>query len=119
MLLSALSSSMSLNLNILSSQLDDFAPVPDPAKGRRRQALRFLKLPPIRVRNTAAGHAAADFPEAVRPAQLEKPHGHELRPAGEAPGVALGSALSGQLLELDPRKKLEKLAEDAAKLIHG
>jgi hypothetical protein len=55
----------------------------------------------------------------VGAAQLAEQHGNELRPAGKSPGVALGSALAHQFLELGTWKKLEKLTEDAAKSVHG
>ncbi len=67
----------------------------------------------------ATGQAGAEFPEAVGMAELAEQHGHELGPAGEAAGVAFGPVVADQLLELGPRKKLEKLTEDGAESVHG
>jgi hypothetical protein len=61
----------------------------------------------------------ADFAQGMGLPQLAKQHGDELPPAGEAPCVPLGPVLAHQLLELQARKKLEKLGENAAYSIHG
>ncbi|MDH7504277.1 MAG: hypothetical protein QHJ82_16390, partial [Verrucomicrobiota bacterium] len=65
-----------------------------------------------------ASQPAADFPQAMRPAQLAEEHGHKLRPALKAPGVALGAVLLDQLLKLQARKKLEQLGKHATKSLH-
>jgi hypothetical protein len=62
---------------------------------------------------------AADFPQAMRPAQLAKEHRHKLGPALETPGVALSAVLLDQLLKLQAWKKLEQLGKDATKSLHG
>ena len=67
----------------------------------------------------AAGQAATDFPQGVRPAQLAEEHGDELAPAGEAPRVPLGMVLVDGLLEFKTRKELQELGEDATKSLHG
>jgi hypothetical protein len=46
-------------------------------------------------------------------------HGHELSPATEAAGMALGPVLDDGLLELKARKQLQHLAENAGYSYHG
>jgi len=53
------------------------------------------------------------------PAELAEEHGHELAPAGEAPGMPLGVGPLDQRLELRPGKELEELAKHAAESTHG
>ena len=60
-----------------------------------------------------------DLGQAVRPAQLTEQHGHELAPAGEAAGVALGMVLLHRLLEFAAGEQLQELAEYAAYSVHG
>ena len=67
----------------------------------------------------AAGQPPADLPQGVRPAELTEQHGHELAPAGEAAGMALGPVLLDQGLKLGAREELEQLAEDAGESLHG
>jgi hypothetical protein len=52
-------------------------------------------------------------------AQLAKQHGNKLGPTGKTPGMTFGFRLFNHLLELQTRKKLEYLTENAAKSIHG
>ena len=52
-------------------------------------------------------------------AELAEQHGHELPPAREPAGVALGERPLHQALELRPRKQLEELAEHARQFPHG
>jgi hypothetical protein len=51
--------------------------------------------------------------------QLTKQHGHELSPAGEAPGMALGFVLAHRGLKFQSRKKMQNLREYAAYTIQG
>ena len=66
----------------------------------------------------AAGQAAADLPEGLRPAQLAKEHGHKLAPGGEAAGVPFGLRGLDGLLKVEAREGLEELAEHAHEPIH-
>jgi hypothetical protein len=51
--------------------------------------------------------------------ELAEEHGHELSPAGEPSGMALGAVLADQLLKFQARKQLEDLRENAAYSLHG
>jgi hypothetical protein len=55
----------------------------------------------------------------VGPAQLAEQHRYKLAPAGKSSGMAFCFRLSHALFELQTRKKLEKLTENAAESIHG
>jgi hypothetical protein len=55
----------------------------------------------------------------VGTAQLAKQHRHKLPPTTKSPAVPLSPALSDRMLELCPRKQLQKLAEYATESIHG
>jgi len=65
------------------------------------------------------GQAAADFAQRLRSAQVAKQHGHELPPAREAAGMALGPVLDDGPLKLVPGKQLQHLAENARYSYHG
>src|SRR4029077_18273249 len=67
----------------------------------------------------AGGEAAANLAQRLRPPQVTEQHGHELSPATEAAGVALGPVLDDGLLELEARKQLQHLAENAGYSYHG
>lgn len=49
---------------------------------------------------------------------MAKEHGDKLRPAVEAPGTLPGAMFVDRLFELQPRKKLEQLGEDAPGSLH-
>jgi hypothetical protein len=49
---------------------------------------------------------AGDFPEGMGSAQLAEEHGHELAPAGEASGMALGTGFLNGLMKFISRKEL-------------
>jgi hypothetical protein len=67
----------------------------------------------------AGRQTPTDFAQGMGLPQWAKQHGDELPPASETTRVPLGPVLAHQLLELQARKKLEKLREDAAYSIHG
>src|SRR5262249_61412528 len=50
---------------------------------------------------------------------MAKQHGHELAPATEAAGVALGQLLDHGPIKLGARKQLQHLAENAGYSYHG
>ncbi len=49
---------------------------------------------------------AGDFAEGMGSAQLSEEHSHELAPAGEAPGMALGMGFPNGLVKFISRKEL-------------
>ena len=51
-------------------------------------------------RRLAAGQSQANLAQRVQVSELTEQHGHELLPAGEAPGAALGPVLRDGLVEL-------------------
>jgi hypothetical protein len=67
----------------------------------------------------AAPQSPADLAQRVGAAELAEQHRHELPPAGEPAGMALGVRPRHQRLELGARKQLEELAEHAAESTHG
>ena len=67
----------------------------------------------------AGGQPAADLAQRLRTRQLAEEHGHELAPAGEVAGVALGFVLAHCGLKLGARKQLQHLTENAGYSDHG
>jgi hypothetical protein len=55
----------------------------------------------------AAGQAVADFAQRIGVGQLTEQHGHELCPAGEAFGIALGLVLLDQQSERRDGKMIQ------------
>lgn len=66
----------------------------------------------------AAGQAAANLPEGLRPAQVAEEHDHELAPGGKASDVPFGFRLLDGLLKLQVREQVEELAKHAHEPIH-
>jgi hypothetical protein len=63
-----------------------------------------------------ASQAVADLAQRIRVGQLTEFHRHELCPAGEAFGVALGLMLVNQRSKFRSGKMLQKLIEQAGSL---
>lgn len=66
----------------------------------------------------AAGQVPTDLSEGLPSAELSEEHGDELAQRGEAPGVAFGFCLPDRFLKIEPREKLEALAERIRGPIH-
>jgi hypothetical protein len=67
----------------------------------------------------AGRQSASDLAQRLRVSQLAKQHRHELRPAAEAPGMALRLVLSDGSLNLEPQEQLLQLGENAGYSFHG
>src|SRR5437879_8033020 len=67
----------------------------------------------------AGGQAAANLTQRLRSAQVAEQHGHELAPAAEPAGMALGPVLDDRPLKLGAGKQLQHLTENAGYSYHG
>jgi hypothetical protein len=67
----------------------------------------------------AAGQPTADLSQALGLRQLAKKHGHELIPAAEPLGMALGAMLGHQFVKPTPVENGNQLTEQARRTYHG
>src|ERR1700757_381424 len=67
----------------------------------------------------AGGQSAANLAQRLRPPQVAEQHGHELAPATEPTGMALGPVLDDGPLKLGAGKQLQHLPENAGYSHHG
>src|ERR1017187_4282630 len=82
-------------------------------------ALGRIVQPQVPQLAFAGGRSAADLAQRLRPPQVTEQHGHELPPATEAAGMALGPVLGDRLFKLVAGKQLQHLAENAGYSYHG
>ena len=85
-------------------------------QGRALGRIRQSQMPQLAF---AGRQAAANLAKRLRATQVAEQHGHELAPAGEAPGMALSPVLDNGSLELGAGKQLQHLTENTGYSYHG
>jgi len=97
------------------AETDEQVPVEGPGPvliGVRERRAGGSRDPEVAQLAFGRGQAVADLAKRLRPPEMAEEHRDELLPAGEPSGVTFGAMHARNLFEFQPRKELEKLAED-------